>query len=297
MNAVGELSAKREFGRTLGAVLGTLVFAAGINLFIVPAGIYSDGIMGVCQVIRTVLIRYLGLCFGDVDIAGIIYYLVNIPLFFMAYRTMGRLFFIKTMICTVTMTAFLTLIPIPSEVPVKNDILTTALLGGIISGVGSGLTLMTGASTGGIDIIGLAYIKKRKSAGVGQVTMAVNFVLYLACLLLFDVTTAIYSIIVAAAASITIDRLHAQNINVEATIISKVDTTQFQTEFMAALGRGMTKWRITGAYSNQDSEILYVILSKYEVAQLRQMVRKYDPEAFVVIHEGVTVYGNYDKKL
>ena len=94
----------REIYRTCGALLGALLYALGINLFIVPIGIYSSGLMGVCQVIRTVLVEYAGLNFGSFDFAGLIYYLINIPLFFLAWKTMGRLFFFKTMLCIAAMT-------------------------------------------------------------------------------------------------------------------------------------------------------------------------------------------------
>lgn len=288
---------KKETGRTLGSILGTLVYAVGINLFIVPVGVYTGGIMGICQVIRTVLIQYLHLDFGTTDIAGIIYYAINIPLFFLAFRMMGKLFFFKTMLSTVAMTIALTLIPIPSKLLVTDDILTNCLIGGIISGVGTGLTLMMGGSGGGMDIIGLYYIKKRRRSGVGQVSLAVNFVLYCVCFFLFNIQTAIYSIIVAVVDTVAIDRMHAQNINVEVIIISKNDLRQFQQDFMSQMGRGMTKWTFTGAYTNEQSEIMYVILSKYEVNQLKLLVRQYDPEAFIVLNEGVSVDGNFLKKL
>jgi uncharacterized membrane-anchored protein YitT (DUF2179 family) len=288
---------KKETGRTLGAILGALLYAIGINLFIVPVGVYTGGIMGLCQIVRTVLIQYLHLNFGAYDIAGIIYYVLNIPLFFLAIKMMGKLFFMKTMLCTVAMTAFLTFIPIPSQLLVSDDILTNCLIGGIISGVGSGLTLMMGGSGGGMEIIGLYYIKKRRRAGVGKVSLAVNFVLYCICFVLFDIKTAIYSIIVAVVDTVAIDKLHSQNINVEVIIISKNDLHQFQSDFMSQMGRGMTKWDTTGAYTNEGSELLYIILSKYEVNQLKQMVRSYDPDAFIVVNEGVSVDGNYTKKL
>ncbi len=296
-SVIREFFSIKELGRTLTAVLGALIFALSINLLIVPAGVYSDGIMGICQVIRTVLVRYLHIDFGQYDIAGIIYYLINIPLFVVAYKSMGKLFFIKTMICTVSMTLFLIVIPIPSQMLIKNDLLTTVLIGGIASGFGIGLILIMGGSSGGIDIIGLNYIKHKKRAGVGAITLVVNIVLYLACFLLFDITTTIYSLIVAVASSITIDKVHVQNINVEVTIIAKTDMDEFQREIMKQMERGLSKWRITGAYSNENFEILYILLSKYEINQLRQLAHKFSPDALVVINEGVRVYGNFDKKI
>lgn len=292
-----DLFRKKELGRLLGAILGTLLFAAGINLFIVPVGVYSGGIMGICQVVRTLLTRFFNLNLSGYDFAGLIYYLVNIPLFFLAYRSMGQLFFTKTMICTITMTVFLLFIPIPGQLLVGDDVLTSCLIGGIISGVGSGLTLIMGGSGGGMDIIGLYYIKKRKNSGVGQVTLVVNLVLYMVCLVLFDIKTALYSIIVAVVDTVAIDKLHTQNINVEVIIISKKDLRPFQQEFMRQMGRGITKWTFTGAYTEEQSEILYIILSKYELNQLKQLLREADPEAFIVAKEGVQVDGNFLKKL
>lgn len=295
-SGIREFFSLKELGRTLAAVAGTLIFALAVNLLIVPAGVYSDGLMGICQVIRTVLARYLRLDLGRYDIAGIIYYIVNIPLFFVAYKSMGKLFFIKTMICSVSMTLFLLVIPIPSELIIRNDLLTTVLIGGIASGFGIALILIMGGSSGGIDIVGLYYVKYKRRSSVGSVALAVNTVLYSACFLLFDITTTVYSLIVAVASSITIDRLHAQNINVEVTIIAR-SNAELQAALMERMGRGMSKWLITGAYSNESLEVLYIILSKYEVSQLRQLVRRYDPEAFVVENEGVRVYGNFDKKV
>ena len=73
---------KREIYRTGGALFGTLLYALGINLFIVPIAIYSSGLMGICQLIRTILVEYAGLRLGSFDVAGHIYYAINVPMFF-----------------------------------------------------------------------------------------------------------------------------------------------------------------------------------------------------------------------
>jgi len=287
----------REIYRTCGALLGALLYALGINLFIVPIGIYSSGLMGVCQVIRTVLVEYVGLNLGGFDFAGLIYYIINVPLFFLAWKTMGRLFFFKTMLCIAAMTLFLSLIPIPAVPFVGGDRLTSCLIGGIVSGSGVGVTLMMGASTGGVDIIGLYLIKKSRGRGVGRVSLTINAVLYAVCFLLFDAATALYSIIVAVVDSFTIDKIHSQNINVEVKVVSKKDMRPFEEEVMHELGRGITKWASRGAYTNQEQTVLYIILSKYEVPQLMAMAQRHDPQAFIIISEDVRVAGNFDKKL
>ena len=131
--------------RLVVAVIGELIAAAALNLFIVPLHLYTGGLMGVCQLLRTLASDYLGMSFGAYDVAGILYFLLNIPILLVAYKNLGRGFVIKTLICTLSFSLFYSLLPSPS-VPVVEDYLTACLLGGILAGVGSGLVLPCGAT-------------------------------------------------------------------------------------------------------------------------------------------------------
>ena len=133
--------------RIVAAVVGELIAAAALNLFIVPLNLYTGGAMGVCQLIRTLLQTYLGLNFGSYDIAGILYFLVNIPILLYGYKYLGQGLVIKTIICTVAFSLFYSIIPIPSA-PIVADYLTACLLGGILTGIGSGIVLTCGCSRG-----------------------------------------------------------------------------------------------------------------------------------------------------
>ena len=133
-----------EGKKVIFAVLGTLIFSFGLNFFVVPMGLYNGGFVGIGQVIQTILFRYTSLEPGSVDIAGILYFLFNIPVFILAFHSLGRGFFIKTVICVISQSIFLTLIPSP-EVPVITDTLTACFVGGSIAGWGVGLTLKNGA--------------------------------------------------------------------------------------------------------------------------------------------------------
>lgn len=149
------MNTKREFWqRNVVAVVGMLVFSAGINLFIVPANLYNGGVLGISQVIRTVLVRYFHLASGTTDIAGIINMLLNIPLFVLAYVFVGKKFFFRTLVCVVSQTLFLSLIPIPA-IPIVRDSLTASIIGGIFGGTGIGIALQSGGSSGGLDIVGM----------------------------------------------------------------------------------------------------------------------------------------------
>ncbi len=286
--------AKYEGKRTLGSIVGAFLYAAGINLFVVPAGLYTGGVMGFCQVIRTVLAQYLHLQFDAFDIAGVIYYAVNIPIFVVAFRRMGRWFFGKTLITVTAMTVFLSLIP--TEVIVEER-MAACVVGGIIAGAGTGITLRMGSSGGGMDVIGVLLTRWKRDFSVGKVNLLVNVALYATCLLLFDKEIVVFCIIYSAVYSVAMDRVHTQNINVEVTVITKTDTTALEKEVFQELGRGITKWSALGAYTYDQSHVLYIMLSKYEVHRLRTIIHKYDPDAFIVLNEGVSVVGNYLKKL
>ena len=125
--------------RLIGGLLGGLLLSVAINVFIVPQGLYGGGAYGLCQVIRTLLQRELSLSL-PFDLAGVLYFFVNIPLFLLAYKALGREFFWKAAICTVCNSVFLAVIPSPST-PVIPDLLTSCMVGGILAGFASGLVL------------------------------------------------------------------------------------------------------------------------------------------------------------
>lgn len=278
----------------LGGVFGALLYAAGINLFVVPAELYTGGLMGICQVIRTVLADAFGLRFQSFDIAGVIYYIINVPIFLVAFSRIGRMFLVKTLASVTAITLFISLIP---TVVIVEDVMAACVVGGIISGAGVGIMLRMGSSGGGTDVVGVLLIKWKRDFSVGKVNLLVNLVLYGACIFLFDIGTVVYSVIYAAVYSVAMDKVHTQNINVEVHVITKADTTALEKEVFQELGRGVTKWSTLGAYTYDRSHILYILLSKYEVGRLKTIVHKYDPKAFIVVNEGVSVIGHYLKKL
>ena len=283
-----------EGKRTLACIVASLMYAIGVNLFVVPAQLYSGGLMGICQVIRTLLVEYLHMNFHSFDIAGIIYYIINVPIFIIAFTRMGRKFFAKTLVTVTAMTVFLSVVPI---VQVVDDTVAACVVGGIVSGAGIGIILRMASSGGGLDVVGVLLTKWRRDFSVGKVYLIVNLSLYIICLFLFDIEIVVYSVIFASVHSLAIDKVHIQNINVEANIITKLNNVDLEKAIMEEIGRGLTKWTTLGAYTYEQSHMLYITLSKYEVSRLKAVVHKYDPNAFIVLNEGVTVDGNFLKKL
>ena len=282
--------------RLLAAMLGEGVVALALNLFIVPLGLYTGGLMGFCQLIRTMLQENLGLRFGGADIAGILYFISNIPILFLGYKTLGRLMTFKTIACTVSFSFFYSVIPTPST-PIVEDYLTACLLGGILVGTASGIVLTCGGSGGGLDIVGLCRGKRGSRFTVGKFSLTVNFFLYAACLILFVPEVAIYSVIYNFFSAMVLDRMHQQNVNVQAMIFTKEDEKQLGRFIIEKLGRSVTYWEGTGAYSGKGLHVLVVCLSKFEIEELLHAVHEMDPHAFTTVQERVRVFGNFVRKL
>lgn len=296
MNTILQEFEKRDWSRLLTAVLGMLIFSVGINVFVVPAELYNGGVLGISQIIRTLLIRYGNLNLRGIDVAGIINLVLNIPLFFLAYRSISKGFFFRTLVCVFSQTFFLTVIPIPA-VPLVEDTLTASLIGGIIAGSGIGLALRCRGSSGGLDILGIYFTKKYQDFSVGRLALAVNLAIYGACALLFDVTVVIYCVIYTSISTLIMDKTHTQNISTAVFIFTKQDPEQVMHYILEELVRGATHWEAKGGYTEQKTNIIFTVVSKHELMALKRKLRQVDPQAFLVSKEDVGIEGKFVKHL
>lgn len=277
------------------AITGALVYALAINIFIVPNSLYNGGILGISQLLRTIITTTFNLDL-NIDIAGIINFIINIPLLFIAYKVISKTFFGRTVVCVCFTTIFLTIIPIPEKALI-DDLLTNVLIGGILCGLGSGKLLSSHGSGGGTDIIGIALSMKNRNLSVGKIGGTINLFIYVICGILYGIPTMIYSIIYAVIGSLVVDNTHEQNVVSYVMIFTKKmpDTI---TEFIKKeLNRDATVWEGTGAYNKTKTYICYSALSKYEVQKLERNIKHLDKEAFMIKNEGVGVDGNFQKYL
>ena len=281
--------------RLLLGVLGTFISAVGVNYFIVPMGLYSGGILGVSQLLRTLIARGVSRPAG-LDLSGALYLLLNLPLLLLAWRALGRVFVIRTLICTISSSFFLSILSAPAT-PLLEERLACCLVGGIISGFGFGLTLTCGCSSGGLDILGLWLTKRGSHFTVGRFSIGFNAVLYAICALIFDLPTVLYSLIYNILSMFMVDRAHQQGINVQVFIFTRDESSELPQHIMQGLGRGVTYWEGLGAYTGKPIRVICVAISKFEEEDLRRIVRGMDPHAFFIVHEGVRIEGNFIRKI
>ena len=283
-----------ELLRCLGILGGTLLYALGMNLFVVPAGLYTGGIMGLSQLLRTFLLQATGWT-PKIDIAGFINYAINLPLLFLAWKRLDHRVVLKTLLSVTGTTLFLSLVPRTDIL--SGDQLARCLIGGMLCGSGIGLLLWMGGTSGGMDLLGMMLIKSGSHTSIGHVNLCWNLALYAICAAAFSLSTAIYSILFSFVSTTVMDKLHMQNINVEVTVVTKVLSPEMEQEILVDLHRGITRINGVGEYTGEQVYVFYILASKYEIGHLRAIITKYDPHAFIVAKDGAVIYGNYKKKI
>ena len=285
---------KKRIDRIVMTVAGNVLYACGVNLMINPIHLYSGGFTGITQLIRLFLTEFLHIPeIPGLDYVGIIYFAINIPLFFMAYRVMGRKFCITTLISIAMASAFLALIPVPA-VPIVEDRILASVVGGLGSGVGAGLVLRAGSSQGGQDVIGVCLAKTHPNFKVGTIGIIISICIYTVCLFIYDIPTVLYSIIFAVVTGLGIDKVHVQNIKQECMIFTK--KPGLSDLILHDLKRGVTAWDGEGVYTGEGTYVLVTVISKYEEPHLRELIAEHDESAFMIISDNIRVIGNFQKR-
>lgn len=284
-----------NYRELLTAILGLFLYCFAVNTFIVPNHLYNGGVMGLSQLIRTFLLSVVDIKLSF-DIATPIYYLINIPLLILAYKKLGKYFFYRTLFSVTLCTIFLFLIPSDNLI-IKDNLLTNVLIGGALVGCGCGIALSVGASTGGSDIIGMILTSHSKKITVGNFGLAFNAIIYTICGIMNGFETMIYSILSSIFDAVVLDRMHIRNICSTMMMFSKKQPKRIIEYIKNELDRDVTYWEAIGGYDDSKSYITYVVLSKYEKYLLESKLKQEKFDAFIVELNGVSVLGNFEKKL
>lgn len=272
---------------------GSILFAGAINLFIIPYNLYSGGIVGTSQILRTLIIDNFNINV-NYDLAGIINLMLNIPLMIMAYRKLSPSFVYKTIFSIIIQTLTFSLIPVFSK-PLISEQFASILIGTLLSAYGAGLVLVQKSSAGGNDLTAMLVKRKFKEISIGNFNLYYNVVLFSVCAILFNVEIAIYSIFQTFLNSFIVDKVHLQNIEVSMMVFTR--NPEVKKAILNEHIRGVTYWKGMGAYTDNEIEILVTIVSKYEVSAVKRHIKKLDPKSFVIISNQLSVDGGFEKRL
>lgn len=261
--------------------LGSAVFALGFDLFLEPNALNSGGISGVAQI----LVQVLGI--GSV---GVVTALINMPLFAIGGMKIGKRFFWGSLVGTVSLTGALelfTLLPKPAADP-----LLAALYGGVLCGIGLGLVFSAGASTGGSDIIVRLLKRKMQHVPIGTINICFDLtVAALTGLAFGDISKALYSGVAIFVTGQVIDAVVYRFDYSKAVMIVSREHERIAKVIIEDLDRGATYLHGEGTYSKKPQKVVFTVVKKQQVSELKRLVMEIDPDAFVVVQEAHQVLG------
>ncbi len=263
-------------------IVGSFLFALGFDLFLQPNGFNAGGLSGLAQI----LVKLLG--FGSV---GTIVALMNLPLFLLGGMRVGKKFFFGSLVGMLSLTASLELLSLAPHPEVEP--LMCALYGGVICGVGLGIVFMTGASTGGSDIIVRLLKMRYRNVNIGTINTIFDLVVVTLTGLVFgDITKALYSAIAVFVCGQVVDAVvYRFDYSKVALIITK-EHDLIAREVGIQLDRGCTLLYGQGAYSKKETKVVLTAVKRQQLAELKQLVAEIDPDAFIILQEAHQVLGD-----
>ncbi len=264
-------------------IIGSLIYSAGLEIFLVPNNIIDGGIVGI-----SIMASYLtGIPFG-------VYMLVlNLPFLYLGYKQIGKTFAISTIISIIALSIFSEFLePVPR---ITEDYFLAAIFGGIIAGAGVGLVIRQGGSLDGTEITAI-ILDRKTSFSVGEVVMFFNLFILGAAGFVFGWDKAMYSLVAYFIISKMIDVVLKGLDESYAVMIVSDEYEEIADALMHRLGRGVTYLHGQGAYTGDDKQVLYCVVTRLEVVKLKEIALEKDETAFVTINPVHDIVGGRFKK-
>jgi uncharacterized membrane-anchored protein YitT (DUF2179 family) len=258
--------------------VGSMLCAVGINGILIPQQFLSGGVTGVA-----IVIRYL---VPSLPIA-MLYFVLNIPIYALGWMYVGRRFFLYSIAGLLIFSGALTCSNI--LLPVHDKILS-AILAGIIIGVGSGIILRSLGSAGGLDILSI-ILMKRFSIRLGSSVLAFNALVVGAGAVLFSLEMALYTLVYLYVNSSMINLVVTGLSQRKAVHIISPKWETIAQEINEKIQRGVTIMRGQGGHTSQEHRILYTVITFRELTRLKRLISAVDPNAFVVVTDTLEVMG------
>ncbi len=260
-------------------VLGCAIGAAAYPMFLDPGNIAPGGLTGVAMILKHL---------GGWDI-GITSLLLNIPLFIVGYRSMGRMFVVRSLAATVMFSLMIDLFkPLPS---LAFDPMLTVLIGGALLGVGLGLILRGGATTGGTDMVARMVHRKLPFLSVGMFLFLIDCVVVVAAAVTIGGREALYALVCIYVSDKALDMVMLGMSKNKACFIISDAWERVSARVMKELERGVTQLEARGAYTGTERPVILCVLPPQEVARVKDIVREEDEKAFMFITEAHEALG------
>lgn len=258
-------------------IIGCILGGAAYPLFLTPGNIAPGGLTGMAMVINYLFHWPV----------GTVSLILNVPLFLLGWRTMGRRFVLRTLIATILFSVLIDLLPLK---PLTDDPLLSALFGGVLLGIGLGLILRGEATTGGTDMLARMIHRSVPAISVGMFLMALDCAVVLVAAVAIGVTQALYAIICIFVSSKVIDAVMIGFSGNKACFIVSEKNGIIMQRILTELERGVTQLSAKGGYTGEERPTLFCVVSRMEVTAVKNVVREEDENAFMIVvdaHEAI----------
>lgn len=270
-------------------LLAGAINAFGVTVFLAPVKLYDSGISGTSILLSQITPSYLSL--------SVFLLILNIPLFLFGLKKQGLTFTVYSVftVGVYSLVAWLITDVLPIDVSMASplagdDLLLCALFGGIVSGIGSGLTIRYGGAIDGIEVMAVIFAKKL-NVTVGTFVMIYNVLLYIVCgFVLQSWILPLYSIVTYGAGLKTVDFIVEGFDRSKEIIIVTDKPKEISDALIEAFECGTTKIAATGGYSNADKTIIYFVVNRFQISRMKNLVHEIDPKAFVTISDVADVF-------
>ena len=266
--------------KNLIVIVGSFVIAFAFNAFLVPHEILSSGISGIAILLGLIT---------PFD-TGILNFVMNVPLLILGYYKLGKEITLNTLVCVLSLSIFLYVIPAE---PISNNILLSAIFGGAIGGLGIGLIMKYSGTSGGMDIIAI-IISRISNFSVGLLLTGMNSVIVLVSGTVFNWEIALYTLLSIYLTGKAIDTIYTNHEKLTMQIITTA-AEPIRQELLVSIYRGVTVTEGYGGYTLEKKHILMMVVTRYEMLQIKQIIHKHDEKAFINIFETVEVVGEFAK--
>src|SRR5699024_871308 len=271
-----------EAKRIAVVIIGSFLLAISLNFFLIEANVYASGFSGAAQLLSSVFKDFLSMNIST----GILVMILNIPVLIIGWFKIGKGFTIYSILSVAFATLFLDLLPILS---ISDDIILNAVVGGVIGGAGVGISLKYGASTGGMDIVAM-ILSRLQDKPIGIYFLSLNAVIIIAAGILYEPENALYTMLTLYITTLVIDGIHTRHEKVTVLIVTS-KAEELQQAIHKELIRGITIIPARGAYSKADSNMLYLVITRYELYDLERVISENDPNAFTNIIQTAGIFG------
>ncbi len=261
-----------------------IINAFGVTMFLFPVKLYDSGISGLSMLLDQITPDYLSL--------SLFLIIINIPIFIFGLKRQGKTFTVYSIfaVTVYSLASFMIMDVLPVDISfisplAGSDLLLCAVFGGVISGVGSGMTIRFGGAIDGIDVLSVVFAK-RIGISIGTFVMLFNTLLYIICgIAIQSWILPLYSIVTYYVGSRTVDFITEGFDRAKCAMIVTVKANEISNALSENFDSSGTIVKAVGGYSKKDKEIIYFIVNRFQINKLKNIVHDIDESAFISLQE------------